>query len=74
MSIRVKLHQGEIFKDKHLNIVLVLQNLLFRESNDVPSLKFFAFLNFRIECLVSTNHTKFQILKIKFVILVNIQR
>jgi hypothetical protein len=72
MSIGVKLHQGEIFKDKHLNIVLVLQNLLFRESNDVLSIEKCAIFSFTIECLVLTNHIKFQILKIKFVILINI--
>jgi hypothetical protein len=29
------------------------------------------FFNFKIECLVLTNYTKFQILRIKIVILVN---
>ncbi len=72
MSIRVKLHRGEIFKDKHPLHWLVLENLLFGESNDVLSIEKCAIFSFTIECLVLTNHIKFQILKIKFVILINI--
>ena len=40
-----------------------------------PNFKFyFQILNFRIDCLVLSNHTKFQTLKLKFVIWMNIQR
>ena len=72
MSIRVKLHPGEFFKDNHLNIVLVLQNLLFGESNDVSSIISFAFLKFTIDESNLTNHTKFQTLKLKIIIKVGI--
>ena len=59
MAIRVKLHPGEFFKVDHLNIVLVLQNLLFGESNDDPSIISLAFLKFTIDSPILTNHTKF---------------
>ena len=72
MSIRVKLHSGRNFQRKTLLHCLVLENLLFGESNDVLSVEKFAIFYFRIECLDLTNHTKFQIQQIKFVILINI--
>ena len=59
MAIRVKLHPGEFFKVDHLNIVLVLQNLLFGESNDDPSIVSLAFLKFTIDSPTLTNRTKF---------------
>jgi len=48
-------------------------SLLFEKTNNVLSIKKMIF-KFIIECLVLTNHTKFWILKIKFVILMNIQQ
>ena len=59
MAIRVKLHPGEYFKVDHLNIVLVLLNLLLGESIDDPSIISFAFLKFTIDSPTLTNHTKF---------------
>ena len=59
MAIRVKLHPGEFFKVDHLNIDLVLQNLLFGESNDDSSIISLAFLKFRIDSPTLTNRTKF---------------
>ena len=59
MSIRVKLHSGEIFKVNLFNNVLVLKNLLFGENNDVPSIISFAFLKFTIDKPTTTNHAKF---------------
>ena len=74
MSIQPKLHPEEIFKVNHFNIVLVLQNLLFGESNDVPSIISFVFLKFTIDKPTLTNHAKSSNLEVTIIFYIKISK
>ena len=60
------------FKEKH-HICLVLENLLFQETNGIMAMLLLAFLHFIIHYMILTNHIKFQMLKLETIISTDFQ-
>ena len=61
------------FQEKHLHICLVLENLLFQETNGIVDTLLLTFLHFIIYYVILTNHINFQMLKLKTLISIDFQ-
>ena len=61
------------FKKKHLHICLVLENLLFQESNGIVAILLLIFLHFIIYYVTLINHINFQMLRLETLISIDFQ-
>ena len=61
------------FQKKHLHICLVLENLLFQETNGIVAMILLTSLHSIIYYVILTNHINFQMLKLKTLISVDFQ-
>ena len=61
------------FFKKNLHICLVLENLLFQETNDIVAMLLLTFLHFIIYYVILTNHINFQMLKLEILFSIDYQ-